>query len=84
MRRQKEMNSSDRMMLELINFGGCLFTRFGLLKELQVRGFSASFVDFHVFGPGLAFEINLDQTFNAIPNEVPAWFWEAVEQSQKA
>lgn len=74
---------SDLMMQERINFGGGLFTRFGLLKELQARNYSAPFIDFHVFGPGLAFEINTTETWNDVPDEVPDWFWTLVETATK-
>lgn len=81
--RTKKLNSSDLFMQEVIGYGGCKFTRFHLLKELQARNFSAADIDLHVCGPGLAFDLGITNTFNEVPNEVPDWFWPAVEEERR-
>lgn len=63
------------MMQERIVFGGMLFTRFGLLKELKERGYTAEFIDVAVFAPGNFYQQDLSSTTNEV-NEVPVEFWE--------
>lgn len=63
------------MMAEPVVFGGMLFTRSGLLKELRERRYTAEFIDYHVYAPGVIFNQNLEDVGNTEPNVVPAWFW---------
>lgn len=83
-RKTKKLNTSDQMMQEVIGYAGCLFTRFRLLQELTARGYSAPDIDLHVFGPGWAFDLGVSNPFNETPNEIPAWFWPAIEDARKA
>lgn len=74
---------TGKMMAEQFVFAGMRFTRFGLLKGPQERGYTAEFIDAAVFFPGIFEPVDTSMTTNE-PDVVPESFWSDVAPNKLA